>query len=199
MTTATLESQIAQLQRDVRALQAEGEIRRVVARYMEICDDLGPDAPMDELGQLFCTEAVWEGKGKRYENAFGGHIGRAAIVAFLNTYAAPAPHFASNVHFVTTEHLTVDDDTAVGSWVMLQTPSFSNGESFVLAARLTLSFQVEDGAWRIARFKTTNLFGRPIDGGWHSKAPIPTPQSGSGTPSPTDPQTGSIAHGDLTE
>lgn len=183
----TQTAQIAKLQLRMDALEAEGDIRRVVARYMEICDNLRPKSPMKELGELFCVQAIWEGAGKKYAQAFGGHKGRAAIVKFLQTYCAP-PLFSSNVHFVTTESLKVNKNSgtsatsAKGNWVMLQTPSFANGESFVLAARLHLSFEKEDGCWRISRFKTTNLFGRPIEGGWHSKAPIPTPSTPS-TPS----------------
>ena len=174
---ATYKSQIANLQTRLAALEAESEIRALVARYMEICDELGPTSPMDEVGSLFCKNAIWEGKGKRYSKAFGGHRGRHAIVTFLDTYRAPKPHFASNVHFLTSETLKVRGQKAEGSWVMLQTPSFASGESFVLAARLLLSFAHEDDAWRISRFETTNLFGRPIDGGWHSNAPIPIPQN----------------------
>ena len=172
---ATYKSQIAKLQAQVNVLEAESAIRRVVSRYMEICDDLTPDAPLEELGALFCKEAVWVGSGKKYSKAFGGHKGRKAIISFMETYCAPTPHFASNVHFLTSESLYVRGQKATGSWVMLQTPSFANGESFVLAARLNLEFSYEDDAWRISKFSTTNLFGRPIDGGWHSKAPIPTP------------------------
>ena len=172
---ATYKSKISNLQTRLSALEAESAIRSVVARYMEICDDLGPDAPMEELGSLFSENAIWEGKGKKYSKAFGGHKGRAEIVAFLNTYRAPKPHFASNVHFLTSETLKVRSNKADGSWVMLQTPSFASGESFVLAARLSLGFAFEQDAWRISRFRTTNLFGRPIKGGWHSSAPIPTP------------------------
>lgn len=172
---ATYKSQIAKLQAQVSALEAESAIRRVVARYMEICDDLTPDAPLDELGSLFSKDAVWVGSGKKYSKAFGGHKGRKAIVSFMETYCKPSPHFEANVHFLTSESLYVRGQKASGSWVMLQTPSFATGESFVLAARLNLEFAFEDDAWRIAKFSTTNLFGRPIDGGWHSNAPIPTP------------------------
>ncbi|MFC3051990.1 nuclear transport factor 2 family protein [Kordiimonas pumila] len=170
-------SSITDLEQRLSALEAEGAIRRVVARYMEICDALGPDTPMDELGDLFTEDAVWEGSGEKYGKAFGGHKGREAIVAFLDTYRKPKPHFASNVHFLTSEALTVNGTQAVGTWVMLQTPSFNTGESFVLAARLRLKFKYEHGYWRIDRFRTTNLFGRPIKGGWHSSAPIPVPQN----------------------
>lgn len=171
----SVEANTASLEDRIAALESESEIRGVVARYMEICDDLGPDAPMEELGQLFSKNAIWEGAGARYKSTFGGHNGREAIVKFLETYQSPTPHFQSNVHFLTSETVTVNGDNAVGSWVMLQTPSFSNGESFVLAARLSLEFAKEEGRWCISKFKTANLFGRPIEGGWHSAAPIPKP------------------------
>lgn len=168
--------QISRLAKRVAALEAESAIRQVVARYMEICDSLDEHAPMEELGLLFCKDAVWEGSGKKYAESFGGHKGRQAIVSFLDGYRKPRPHFDSNVHFLTSEALAVDGEVASGTWVMLQTPSFASGESFVLAARLHLQFAYEEDCWRIQHFKTTNLFGRPIEGGWHSQATIPTPR-----------------------
>ncbi len=166
---------ISALAKRVARLEAESAIRAVVARYMEICDQLDADTPMDELAGLFCKDARWEGAGKKYKGTFGTHIGRAAIVAFLETYRTPEPHFRSNVHFLTSEKISVDGSTAQGTWVMFQTPTFSSGESFIMAARLHLSFELEDANWRIKSFRTTNLLGRPIDGGWHSRASIPVP------------------------
>lgn len=160
----------------IAALEAEGAIRRLVARYMEICDVLDADAPMAELGALFTEEATWQGAGAKYDAAFGGHQGRDAIVAFLNGYREPAPHFAANAHFLTSESITVDGEVAEGSWVMLQTPTFADGASFLMAARLNLAFKIEDGRWRIHRFATENLFSRPVDGGWNIDAAIPVPQ-----------------------
>jgi len=159
----------------LRALEAESEIRSLVARYMEICDGLNPNTSFSEVGQLFTRDAVWLGDGKAYDEAFGGHRGREAIADFLRSYAQP-PHFAANTHFLTSESLTVVDDTAEGRWVMLQTPTFASGDSFLLAARLELEFEMEEGRWRIGRFVTTNLFKRPIEKGWHSDAPIPVPK-----------------------
>jgi hypothetical protein len=169
------ENNVELLLKRIEALEAEGKIRRLVARYMEICDALGPDTPLVELAELFTTDAVWEGGGKAYEKAFGGHEGRDEIAAFLQGYCVPQAHFKSNVHFLTTEVIEVTGDWAKGSWVMLQTPTFATDESFALAARLSLQFAIEDGHWRIARFKTTNLFGRPIAGAWQSSAAIPVP------------------------
>lgn len=169
------QKQIDDLSQRVRALEAESEIRRVVARYMEICDALNADTSMDELGALFTKEAQWQGKGDKYGATFGGHVGRAAIVAFLNSYREPTPHFAGNVHILGCENLVVEGDRATGTWVMFQTPTFQEGGAFLMAARLNLTFKYEESRWRMDRFATTNLFSRPIEGGWNADAPIPAP------------------------
>lgn len=157
-------------------LEAEGEIRRVMMRYMELCDRLDDATPMDELGELFATDAVWAGKGQRYGKAFGGHQGRVAIVAMLGSYRGPPPHFAMNAHFLSSETIQVaaDCNSARGTWMMLQTSTHADGRSDLRSARLTVAFAVEDGRWRIARFETENLFSRPVDR-WDDPAPVPVP------------------------
>ena len=160
--------------RRLDALEAESAVRAVLARYVEICDDLPAHDLARDLGPLFTEDAVWAGKGDRYGDAFGGHRGRKAILAFLEGYRRPA-HFRSNVHFLTSESVDVDGDTASGTWVMLQTPTFHDGQSFALAARLHVEFRRENDAWAISRFATTNLLGRSVDGPWSAPTPIPTP------------------------
>lgn len=157
-------------------LEAEGEIRRVMMRYMELCDHLNASTPMDELGSLFATDAVWAGKGQRYGAAFGGHQGRDTIVAMLDTYRGPVPHFAMNAHFMSSETIAVDGDSALGTWMMLQTSTYADGRSDLRSARLEVTFRVEDGQWRIARFETENLFSRPVDR-WDDPAPVPVPDT----------------------
>lgn len=159
--------------------EAESAIRRVMARYMELCDHLGPETPMDELGGLFTTDAVWAGTGVRYANAFGGHRGRAAIVAMLDAYRGPPPHFAMNAHFLCSEAITVTADGARGQWMMLQTSTYADGRSDLRSARLHVAFAREENAWRIARFETENLFSRPV-GRWDDPAAIPVPKATTG-------------------
>lgn len=176
--TIGLQEQLNALTARVKSLEAESEIRGAVARYMEICDALDDTTPMDELGELFTTDARWRGTGEKYGVTFGGHEGRDAIVAFLNTYREPHRHFAGNVHFLGCENLSVDGDRAAGTWVMLQTPTFEDGGSFLMAARLKLAFRREADRWRISDFSTVNLFSRSIDGDWDSDEPIPVPEVG---------------------
>lgn len=159
----------------LRDLEAASAIRAVMARYMELCDTLGPDTPMDELGALFTRDAVWTGMGAKYAGAFGSHEGRAAIVAMLGSYRGPPPHFAMNAHFLCSETIAIEGVAARGSWMMLQTSTYADGRSDLRAARLAVRFALEEAAWRISRFETENLFSRPVDL-WDDPAPVPTPE-----------------------
>lgn len=173
----TPEQQIAELQLQVRRLQAEGAIRACVTRYMALCDRLHAETPLDELAGLFTEDATWEGRGARYSGSFGGYQGRETIAAMFRTYMRTPPHFALNVHFLCSETINVSADahSAHASWVMLQTSTFASNESHLNAAQLTLKLRVgDDGVWRIALFQTENLFSRPT-GAWNSSAPLPVP------------------------
>lgn len=172
MTPAELDRLLARLSR----LEAEGEIRRAMMRYMELCDHLDATTPIPELGELFTRDAIWAGKGQRYGSAFGGHAGRDAIVAMLDSYRRPVPHFAMNAHFLTSETIAVDGDHATGCWMLLQTSTYADGRCDLRAARLEVGFRVEEGRWRIARFETENLFSRPVDR-WDDPAPVPVPEA----------------------
>jgi len=172
------ETIITELRQRVALLEAENAARRVIAEYMRLCDQLDERVTLDELGELFTVDAVWQGVGSRYGAAFGGHHGRQAIVAFLDGYRRPPPHFAFNAHFLTSETISAEaEDLAAGSWVMLQTSTLTTGASTLLAARLHVRFRFELGRWRIAYFQTTNLFSRACQDGWDSAAAVAVPTS----------------------
>ncbi len=156
-------------------LESESAIRRLVARYFDLCEHLDPDTPLDELGALFTEDATWIGTGARYGAAFGGHTGRAAIVAMLAKYTGPPPHFALNAHFLASERIVVDGDRATGRWMMLQTSTYTAGTSDLRAAALHLAFARLAEGWQIARFETEHLFSRQVDG-WNDQAPIAVPE-----------------------
>ena len=172
----SLETQVADLQLQLRRLQAEGAVRATVTRYMALCDRLDAATPLDELAGLFTEDATWEGRGARYAGTFGGYRGREAIAAMFASYMRSPPHFALNQHFLCSEDISVADDagSAVASWVMLQTSTFASGDSHLNAARLDLVLREENGCWRIAVFQTENVFSRPT-GAWNDAAPLPVP------------------------
>jgi hypothetical protein len=142
-------------------LEAEQTVRRVMTRYMRLCDQPDSGFPIAELGALFTQDAVWEGGGSTYGAAFGQHQGRAAIMGFIESFRHPKSHFTMNTHFLTSEDIEVTDDTAEGRWIMLQLSTFADGHSSVLGARISARFSVEESQWRIAYFRTENLFNAP--------------------------------------
>ena len=168
------ESRLEQLEQRLVQLESENAVRACMNRYMVLCDDLGVDSPLDELAGLFSEDAIWEGKGAKYQNAFGGYRGRDSIKAMFATYMVEPAHFALNVHFLTSELIRVEGARASGSWVMLQTSTFASGASHLNSARLTVRFAREQGQWRMAHFQTENLFSRPVDS-WNSAAHLPVP------------------------
>lgn len=157
------------------ALESEQTIRQCLNRYMDLCDHLNPDTPLDELGNLFTHDAVWEGKGARYAKSFGGYRGRDAIVSMLSKYTVEPAHFALNVHYLASEVIQVNTDEATGNWNMIQVSSFSAGGSHLNSARLSVRFRRDEGVWRISHFETENRFSRPVSD-WNHAAELPVPK-----------------------
>ncbi|MFK4751802.1 nuclear transport factor 2 family protein [Oceanobacter antarcticus] len=167
-------TEFAEIRQRLIALEDEQAIRSCISRYMDLCDVLDSSTPLAQLADLFSEDAIWEGKGGRYANSFGGHQGRDAIVAMLGKYCVEPPHFALNVHYLSSELIVVDGDQAHGSWNMIQVSTFSAGGSHLNSARLEIDFCKELGQWRIAHFQTRNLFSRPVSH-WQSDEPLPVP------------------------
>jgi hypothetical protein len=164
---------LAAVEQRVARLEAEGAIRLVIATYFRLCDTLGPQTDWAAMQALFTHDALWEGRG-RYKHAFGRHEGREAIIAMLRSYADPA-HFVLNGHYLASEIVSVSgEDAASAGYMMLQVSTYRDGRSDLRSAALHIDLAREDGAWRIARFVTENIFSRDV-GPWNDEAPISVP------------------------
>lgn len=152
----------ASLNERLQRLENEAAVRRVVADYMALCDVPGLQGLEDALAQLFCSDAVWEGKGPRYAAKFGRLEGRMAIVGMLLKYLPPNSHFQFNGHFLAGERIDVHGNTAHGHWLMQQLSHYDTAAAELIVARLQLAFRCEAGAWRIARFSTERLYASPL-------------------------------------
>ncbi|SEL59378.1 SnoaL-like domain-containing protein [Pseudoxanthomonas sp. GM95] len=176
-TVQELAERLAALEQRAVRHEAESACRWVMAEYMRLCDQLDASTPMDELGALFTSDAVWEGRGSTYTAAFGRHEGRQAIVDFLDGYRGPTPHFALNVHYLTSETIHVNSvQSAHGTWVMLQVSTLASGESTLRSARIEADFRFDFGRWRIGHFSTTKLFSQARDRAWDDAAVIVEPR-----------------------
>jgi hypothetical protein len=145
------------------ALEAESAVRRTMARYMALCDVPSGALEGETLAALFSAGAIWEGIGPQYANKFGRLTGHAEILAMLTRYLPPAPHFAVNVHFLTSETIDVQGASATGRWIMLQASGYVDAPAELIAARLEVDFApAQSGhAWLITHFRTERLFDAP--------------------------------------
>ncbi|MCY1357173.1 SnoaL-like domain protein [compost metagenome] len=151
--------ELAQLQQRLAVLEAESQVRRLMARYMDLCDvPRASQASVAELAELFCEDAVWEGLGRETAQTFGRHRGRAAVAGFVAGYLPPAPHFALNLHYLTSEAIRVDGADARGQWIMQQISTGTDGRSELFGTRLDIDFRRVDGTWLISHFRTQRLF-----------------------------------------
>ncbi|MDR5836168.1 nuclear transport factor 2 family protein [Caballeronia sp. LZ034LL] len=155
---------IEALQARLRALEAHAAVRKAIARYMSLCDVPAHTLDGESLAALFSEDAVWEGIGPQYANKFGRLQGPAEIVAMLQRYLPPTPHFATNTHFLTSEHIEVNRDTARGRWIMLQASGYVDGKAELVCARLEVDFVPsprDECRWLMRHFRTERLFDAP--------------------------------------
>lgn len=147
----------ALLQR-LATLEGESQVRRLMARYMDLCDVPRALTQVRELAELFSEDAIWEGVGSQTAQTFGQHQGREAIAAFVGGYLPPSEHFRLNLHYLTSESIVVDGSTARGQWIMQQICTYADGRSELFGTRLNIDFRCIDGAWLITHFRTQRLF-----------------------------------------
>lgn len=142
----------------VETLEGESQVRRLMARYMDLCDVPRAATNVRELAELFTVDAVWEGIGTSTAQTFGQHRGRDAVAAFVGSYLPPSEHFALNLHYLTSESIQVDGSAATGQWIMQQISTYADQRSELFGTRLTIDFRRVDGTWLIAHFRTQRLF-----------------------------------------
>lgn len=159
----------------INRLESEAEIRRLISFYMHLCDDLNTTHVALQIGMLFTPNASWSGIGTLYSEKMGSYQGREAIVAMMKKYVTKPPHFKINVHYLSSEAISiVNDNEATGRWKMLQVSTFNNGTSHLNGAELVIDFRKNNNEWLINRFTTKNMFSRPVDY-WHSDAQLYIP------------------------
>ncbi len=171
---------IAALTARIDTLEAEGEIRRLQARYMFLCDTPCPefgvadDAERIELiVDLYTDDAVWEGVGEHYNGQFGRAEGKQAIREHFQRFWGEKtdPALLLNAHYLTSEQIHVDGDTATGQWIHMQPWLFSDGTALLRSSRLNNAFRKVGGRWLVARTRTENVFVAPLNDGFAQSFP----------------------------
>lgn len=178
MNIETLMQELAALKAQTLTLQAEADIRRIMARYMLLCDVPLPEHGLDEKGRLdaivglFSADARWEGVGSYYDNQFGASVGHEQLYRHFERFFKPSsPQMILNCHYLTCEQIHVRGETAEGQWVHFQPWIFDDGSSVLRSSRLNNAFRRVDGVWKMTRYRTENVFIAPLPNGWATNVP----------------------------
>jgi hypothetical protein len=168
-----LAARLSALTEEVAVLRAESEARQLLGRYMFLCDAPLPDVRMSEaqrakaIGELFSDDAVWEGVGGTHGAQFGSKVGPAAIAAHMaGFFGVRDPALTFNTHYLCTERLSATSGSAEGAWVQFQPWVFDDGTSMLRSSRLHVRFRDTEKGWRIAHYRTENLFIADLPEGW---------------------------------
>lgn len=137
-------------------LESEAAVRCLAARYMGLCDVPPTAMPGPDFEELFTSDLVWEGVGSKASGEFSRVEGRDKLLAWFDSLRDP-PKYALNIHFLTSEAIVANGDTATGTWVMFQMAARRSGEGELRAARITMHCRRDVDAWRIAHFQTESL------------------------------------------
>ena len=114
------------LERRIRRLEDLEEIKQLKARYAAYCD---ANYAADALANLFTVDAVWDG------GMLGRNEGREAIRQF---FRGSSQRIAFALHHILSPIIETDGDTARGTWYLLQTCTYTNGNQAVGALQMCL-------------------------------------------------------------
>ena len=110
------------LERRIRRLEDLEEIKQLKARYAAYCD---ANYDADALAALFTADAVWDG------GMLGRSEGREAIRQF---FRGSSQRISFAIHNILSPIIDITGETATGTWYLLQTCTYTNGNQAVLGA-----------------------------------------------------------------
>lgn len=154
-------STLEDLIQKVNRLEADREIRAVMAEYLYRVDR---SEPAEAIAELFTEDAVWEARGHLAE--FGTTQGRRAIADMFAGLPGSLPFTA---HFVTNPVVVVSEDatTARGRWHTLELATTADpSEQLVMVAWYDNDFVRVGDTWQIHHVRYEDSVVFPYADGW---------------------------------
>lgn len=150
------EQEITALARRVAVLEAQDQVRRLKARYMQWCDERRGA----QIADLFWHDGIWEGRG----GAIGGQVLGAEAIGAM--FAQSPARLTFTVHYVTNESIEVAGDRATGTWKLFEPCTVRDQVAVWQGGRYEDEFQCRDGEWRFSRMTLFLEYRTPYDEGW---------------------------------
>lgn len=169
----SLEQTVEALRREVRALRAEAEARRVLMEYMYLCDTPYPifggelEDRVTAVASVFTEDAIWEGVGGAHGQQFGQNVGRQAIADHMRRfYGGNHATQIFNTHYVSSGQVWVTENGAEGIWPQFQPWIYADGKSLIRSSRVHVKFRETADGWKICHYRTENLFIGDLPDNW---------------------------------
>jgi len=144
-----------ELERRITVLEDIEAIKKLKARYCEICDD---DHNQDRIVQIFAEDGIWESKD------FGQAKGHAELRKLFKNFAE---RISFSQHNVMNPIIEVNGNTAKGSWYFLGPFTFRKGNRQMwLAARYEDDYVKINGEWKFKHLRAIGRMAAPYEKGW---------------------------------
>ena len=141
---------IEDLARRVRALEDAEAIKKLHQRYMDLMDDLRYEDVLD----LFTEDAAIEVRDSGIQQ---GPDARRALYFGLRDMKHGVK---DNSHFAVHPDITVNGDTAAGTWLVYML--YEDPEGAWVQGRNDVEYRRDDGVWKFSRLRfTRTLASRP--------------------------------------
>ena len=143
------------LEKRLTILEDIEAIKRLKARYCEICDD---DHNPELITTLFADDGIWEGEGIAPQR---GHV---AIRALFQKFQQ---RISFSQHNVFNPRIEVKGNRATGTWYFLGPFTFrhDNGARWI-AARYDDDYVKVNGVWLYQHLRATIRMVAPYEKGW---------------------------------
>ena len=158
----------ADLETRVAKLEAIEDIRRLKARYAELCDD---GYKPEGLSALFTADAIWDAGPE-----FGRHVGKDEIYRFFDGVSKRLV-WASHLMIDPSIEVADDLENASGRWYLLEPATQKEGDEDVavwISGVYTDTYRKEADGWKFAKVELVLHCIAPHDEGW-----VKTPFVGS--------------------
>jgi hypothetical protein len=149
----------------LRRLEDVEEIKKLKARYCEICDGgwngIASHNPANIVA-LFTEDGVWDG------GVYGRREGREALRGFYERPRDPPCAY----HLLTNPIIEVDGDRATGSWHLTISLTQTDQTSMLIGGVFEDEYARTAEGWRIKYSRFTLAVNTPLHGSWSMGTPV---------------------------
>lgn len=164
----SLEQDIQDLKHRLRRLEDESTIRRLMAEMMKKADERDNPRWGERLVEYYTDDGQWV-SGSGFADVAMSERGTDALIRKFTT----GTRITESSHLLGTESITVDGDSADGTWLCFE-PTTLNGtdgkqEAVWIMARYLAEFRRVGEEWKVRTLRFEGIFCTPFESGWHKQ------------------------------